>query len=160
MCQRLLKVSGSSDALYGLLAITYFVFDPEAPMYKHLDKAARINRVLESHVEKKIRRKVEDLLSTDEYNLFKKDYLNLVATPAKQMLRAFVDEVHNFVAQTNGGDYKGEELQARIKQGRQLLMELEELEVFVMKEGKSKTRADYRPTLYERRESAVMKHEQ
>jgi len=50
--QRLLKVAGTMEVLYGLMAIVYFVYDPVAPMYKHLDKQARIDRVLDSYVER------------------------------------------------------------------------------------------------------------
>jgi len=152
---RMLKTAGSMEVLHGLMAIMYFVYDPDAPMYKHLDKASRIARVLDSHVEKTARKKVEKLMGSDEFNEFKSDYLKLVATPAQMMLRSFIDEVHDFVEKVNHSvEVKGEELRERIKVGKALLVDLEDLQTFVQKEGKSKTRGDYRPALFERRETA------
>jgi hypothetical protein len=153
--QHMLNTAGSHDVLYGLLAVLYFVFDPEAPMYKHLEKPARIDRVIESHVERSARKKVLKLIESEEFNDFRSDYVRLIATPAQQMLKTFTDEVHDFIGETNRGKgLKGEELRDRIKIGKQLLIDLEDLASFVTKEGKSKTRGGYMPTLFERRASA------
>lgn len=156
VCQQMLKTAGSDEVFYGLLAILYFVFDPEAPMYKNLDRQSRINKILETYVNKSSRKKVEKLITSEEFNDFKSDYMTLVATPAQRMLKTFTDEVHEFVNETNNGKgLKGEELRERIKTGKQLLIDLEDLSSFVLKEGKSKTRGGYIPTLFERRSSAT-----
>lgn len=155
-CKKMLGHCKSESVLYGVMAIIYFVFDPDAPMYKHLDRKSRIERVLGSHVQKSDKKKVEALIKSAQFDEFKSDYLRLVSTPSQLMLRAFTDQVHEFVEQTNhGNQFSGKDLQARIKEGKQLLIDLEDLQAFVQKEGKSKVRGDYRPSLFERRENAL-----
>ena len=140
----------SDDILYGLLRVLYFV-EIENPMYKGLPRPERIQKSLSTITNKRDLKKAENLMKSQEYIKAKSLYVKLTSTPAQQMLHAFEDECHRFIEKINQGVWEGDELRKNIISGRKMLEEIDSLRSYINKEGQSKTRGDYRPALFERR---------
>ena len=154
---RLAKKVKSEAKLYALLSVLYFCDDPETPNYQNVSRERRLAKVLETQAPDLDQDEIKDLVRTEEYELLRESYLELVTTPAKRMLEAFTDQVNQYVDETTRNrSLSGDEIQKRIIRGRELLEELNSLQAYVLKEGDNKTRGDYRPALFERRESANM----